>query len=290
MYITRHEHGWKLPVLQEELNYFQEDLQDALVKVTKKPSNLGSLLSTAITYTGYLSVLTPTSTELKRTLSIAAKTAMSIFNLADLSITTEYDLDVGEGPAFSLPQTGPTSYSNCHTWKMGYYLALACREKYVLDSLVTNSTDIARQSSLISNEYSYLMIDALKSFYNPETQIEEVITKLTDALRATDPNEIIEQTIDATLNLSVPEMEMIFRILEGDSEAFNKALEKTLNLHKKHWSSDEQMSGDPRGFIAIAPLGITCYAYDAGFPIEVESDYIPKYIIERQYLSNRKAS
>jgi Immunity protein 49 len=83
---------------------------------------------------------------------------------------------------------------------------------------------------------------------------------------------------------------MILRIIEGDAQAFNESLAKALELHKKHYSSDERMSGDPRGFIAIAPLGITCYAYDAGFPIEVESDYIPKYIVERQYLPNRKAS
>jgi Immunity protein 49 len=298
IHIARHEHGWEIPVLQEELNYYKEDLQDALVKVTKKPSNLGSLLRTAITYAGYLSVLDPNSTELKRTLRIAAYTAKAIFQLSDRSITIEYDLAVGEGPLFSFPQTGPTSDSNCRTWETGYYLALACREKHILDSLVTKPTEIARQSSLISNEYSYLMVDALKSFYNfgfldscePDTPINDTVQKLTAALRATDPNEIMESTIDAMLNLVVPAMEMIFRLLEGDSQAFNAALEKALNLHKKHWSSSEQISGDPRGFIAIAPLGIACYAYDAGFPIEVESEYIPKYIIEKQYLLQKKAA
>jgi Immunity protein 49 len=291
VYVARHKYGWKPDEIQEQLDYHTNDrLPKSLANIAKKPSNLSSLLRSAINYAGYLSVLEPSSPELKRALTIAANSAMSIFALADNSIAIEYDLWVGEGEAFSFPQTGPTSYGHSGTWQTGYYLALACREKHVLDSLVTKPTDIARQSSTIANEYEYLMIDALKSLYEPETPIAEVSEKLMAALRATDPDEVMEMTIDATLNIAVPEMEMIFRLLEGDSEAFNAALAKALELHKKHWSSTEQMSDDPRGFIAIAPLGIACYAYDAGFPIEVESEYIPKYILEKQFSAQQKAS
>jgi hypothetical protein len=300
MYIERHEHGWAPDEIQKRLNFYKEDLQDALNYVTKKPDNLSSLMRSALNYAGYLSVLEPNSAQLYRSLSIAANTVMSIFNLADLSITEEYDLYVGEGPAFSFPQTGPRSYSDSGRWQKGFYLAFACREKYVLESLVRKSTDIVRhpKASEGVNEYSHLIVDALKSFYNaavedslePYTTRGDTVKKLTAALKATDPSKVMESTIDGMLNLAVPEMEMIFRILEGDSEAFNASLAKALELHKKHWSSDEQMSGDPRGFIAIAPLGIACYAYDAGFPIEVESEYIPKYILEKQYRQQKKAS
>jgi hypothetical protein len=290
MHIARHNHHWEPEILKEQLDFGAEDLEHSLSRVTKKPNNLNSLFRNAISYAGYLSVLEPNSPKLKRALTIAANSAMSIFALADNSITIEYDLWVGEGEAFSFPQTGPTSYSHSGTWQTGYYLALACREKHVLDSLVTKPTDIARQSSTTANEYEYLMIDALKSLYDPETPIAEVPKKLNTALIATDPEKVMKMTIDVTLDIAVPEMEMIFRLLEGDGEAFNTALAKALELHKKHWSSTEQMSGDPRGFIAIAPLGIACYAYDMGFPIEVESEYIPKYILEKQFSAQQKAS
>jgi hypothetical protein len=299
IYVQRHEHGWEPDNLQERLDtYAHRRLPNSLDYVTIKPDNLSLLLRTAISYAGFISVLQPTSLELYRALRIATWTSECIFTLADPSVANSYDLHVGEGQPFSFPQTGPTGYSSCHTWETGYYLAFACREKQVLDSLVSRSTDIVRQSSLNSNEYSYLMVDALKSFYNsgcedsyqPDTSTEDTINKLTAAIEATDPNQIMELTIDATLNLAVPEMEMILRLIEGDGQAFNASLAKALELHKKHYSSDEQMSGDPRGFIAIAPLGIACYAYDAGFPIEVESEYIPKYILERQYLPTKKAS
>jgi hypothetical protein len=153
MQIARHKHYWEPETLKEQLDFGAEDLEHSLSRVTKKPNNLNSLFRNAISYAGYLSVLEPNSPELKRALTIAANSAMSIFALADNSITIEYDLWVGEGSAFSFPQTGPTSYSHCGTWQTGYYLALACREKHVLDSLVTKPTDIVRQSSTIANEY-----------------------------------------------------------------------------------------------------------------------------------------
>jgi hypothetical protein len=290
MYIARHEHGWEPENIRERLNHYEEDLQDSLNYVTKKPSNLGSLLRSALNYAGYLSVLEPNSVQIYRALSIAANTISSIFSLADLSITEKYDLYVGEGPAFSFPQTGPSTYSDSVTWKEGYFLAAACREKHVLDSLVSRSTDIMRQSSGGVNEYSHLVVDALKSFYNLETSIEETNEKLIAIAGATDESKIRPLTMDATINIVLPEMELISCILEGNVEHFNESLTDALNCHKRHWSSDEQMSGDPRGFIAIGLLGIACFAYDAGFPIEVESDYIPKCILERQFFAQKKAS
>jgi hypothetical protein len=293
MYIARHEHGWEPKNIQERLNYYTNRLPKSLANVTKKPDNLSSLLNVALTYAGYLSVLEPNSAQIYRALAIAANTVMSIFNLADLSITEEYDLYVGEGPAFSLPQTGSTSYSGSFNWQEGYYLAFACREKHVLDSLVRKSTDIMRQRSEGVNEYSHLMVDALKSFYSSyyesEDLIKETSMKLRAAIDATDVDKIIPLTIDGTINFALPAMELVASLLDGNVQNFNESLADALECHKKYWSDDER-SGDPRGFIAIAPLGLACAAYDAGFPIEVESEYIPKYILERQYLPKQKAS
>jgi hypothetical protein len=299
MYIARHEHGWNLNDLQEQLDYYAEDLQDALAKVSKKPGNLSSLLGVAIDYAGYLSVLEPTSFELRRALRIAAYTAKCIFSLADRSIAEEYDLDVGEGPLFSFPQTGPTSYSHSGTWQKGYYLGFVCREQHVLDSLVMRSTDVARQSSTIANEYEYLMIDALKSFYasryQADTRIEEssdeeTSQKLGAALDAADGDRIMLQTIDVTIGIALPEMGLLGSLLGGNPQRFNESLADALECHKKYWSSSEEMAGNPQGFIAIGPLGLACAAYDLGFPIEVESEYIPKYILEKQYLAKQQAS
>jgi hypothetical protein len=182
-------------------------------------------MRSAINYAGYLSVLEPNSIQIYRYLSIAANAIKCIFLLADRSMTEEYDLYIGEGQAFSFPQTGPSTYSDSVTCKEGYFLAAACREKRVLDVLVRRSTDIMRQSSAGVNEYSHLVVDALKSFYNLETSIEETNKKLIAIAGATDESKIRPLTIDATINIVLPEMELISCLLEGNIEQLNESLE-----------------------------------------------------------------
>ena len=47
-----------------------------------------------------------------------------------------------------------------------------------------------------------------------------------------------------------------------------------MTRHKIYWGSEDN-SMDGYGFIAWGPLALSCLAYDAGIPIEVESDYLP---------------
>ncbi|MGA5420707.1 Imm49 family immunity protein [Streptomyces lavendulocolor] len=37
-------------------------------------------------------------------------------------------------------------------------------------------------------------------------------------------------------------------------------------------------------YLALGPLAIACLAYDAGFPIDVESDYLPSELLNRAWL------
>lgn len=36
--------------------------------------------------------------------------------------------------------------------------------------------------------------------------------------------------------------------------------------------------------MALGPLAMACLAYDAGFPIEIESEYLPKALVERAWV------
>ncbi|MFF3148306.1 Imm49 family immunity protein, partial [Streptomyces sp. NPDC057927] len=50
-----------------------------------------------------------------------------------------------------------------------------------------------------------------------------------------------------------------------------------------YWTADEEresLTGD----VAIAPLAIACLAFDAGRPIEVESEYLPENLLDRSWL------
>lgn len=47
-------------------------------------------------------------------------------------------------------------------------------------------------------------------------------------------------------------------------------------------SADRALSSE--GLVALEPLAMACLANDAGFPIEIESDYLPKALVERAWV------
>ena len=67
------------------------------------------------------------------------------------------------------------------------------------------------------------------------------------------------------------------RLASPDSAILNSYLE----WHKEYWTADEKMAAKVSGLVALGPLAIACLAYDEGTPIEVESGYLPKYLLER---------
>jgi len=81
------------------------------------------------------------------------------------------------------------------------------------------------------------------------------------------------------LNVLVPEMQMLFRLALGEVGPFDDSLEFALERHKKYWSKSNRKK-DPDGFLALGALSISSAAFDAGFPVEVESDYVPRDLIE----------
>ncbi|MFE6769821.1 Imm49 family immunity protein [Streptomyces fimicarius] len=46
--------------------------------------------------------------------------------------------------------------------------------------------------------------------------------------------------------------------------------------HKEHRSTEPDIADSRHDWGALAPLAMACFARDAGFPIEVESDHLPK--------------
>ncbi|MFF9568067.1 Imm49 family immunity protein [Streptomyces sp. NPDC014685] len=49
---------------------------------------------------------------------------------------------------------------------------------------------------------------------------------------------------------------------------------------KEYWTADEDRTQNIEGFVAIAPLAITCLAKANGIPIEVESGYLPTALLD----------
>jgi hypothetical protein len=85
-------------------------------------------------------------------------------------------------------------------------------------------------------------------------------------------------------NILYPPINLFHRSVRKDEADFNQALVEALELHKAYWTADEDRANDPEGRIALGPLAVACLAYDGGIPIEVESDYLPKHLLQPGWL------
>ncbi|MGW2647865.1 immunity 49 family protein [Streptomyces sp. NPDC001393] len=131
------------------------------------------------------------------------------------------------------------------------------------------------------NEYIYHWVAALQAYW---LHRPELVDELTQAFQSSHPDTARIAPRDLLQNILYPPINLFYRFLRQDAPGFNQALAEAVELHKAYWTADEDRTDDPSGMVALAPLAIACLAYDGGMPIEVESDYLPKHLLQRDWL------
>jgi hypothetical protein len=76
-----------------------------------------------------------------------------------------------------------------------------------------------------------------------------------------------------------PEMELGTRALQGDVAKFDAAMLHAIERHHCYYGGDGK--DDLRGQLALEPLAMACFAHDLGVTTNIESDYAPRWLIER---------
>lgn len=77
-------------------------------------------------------------------------------------------------------------------------------------------------------------------------------------------------------------MEMFHRLVREDHAGFNTELADAVRWHKEYWSTGDNAL-QATGLVALPPLAVACLAYDASSPVEVESEYLPIALLERDW-------
>jgi hypothetical protein len=126
------------------------------------------------------------------------------------------------------------------------------------------------------DEYIYAWVETLQSFWLGREDMSE---KLVAAVEGTNP-QVITGDSELTLKVLYPPLNLFYRFLRRDAEQFNQALVEAVTWHKEYWPADEDRAISIEGLVALGPLAMVCIARDAGMPIEVESEYLPKELIE----------
>ncbi|WNF27163.1 immunity 49 family protein [Streptomyces sp. C11-1] len=179
----------------------------------------------------------------------------------------------------ALHATGPQYYAHAGAWLTAFYLAVACREKNRLTALCQVPVSLLRQSSAPFDEFVYAWIETLQDYWLGGPDLG---AKLVAAIDGTDPSRDHISDPETTAKILYPPMEMFHRLVREDHSGFNQALADALQWHKEYWSTEDN-SLQATGLVALPALAVACLAYDAGFPIEVESEYLPIALLERDW-------
>ncbi|MFF6999481.1 immunity 49 family protein [Streptomyces sp. NPDC008313] len=177
---------------------------------------------------------------------------------------------------FHLPATGSQSYVNAGTWVTSFYLALICHEKERLRELAEVPVSLLRASGAVFDEYIYSWVETLQGFWLGRTDVGD---NLVAAVQGTGPDSAQYADQEFLSKILHPPIILFYHYLREDHDEFNDALVDALRWHKSYWSADEDRAITSDGFVALGPLAIACLALDSGFPINVESAYLPKSIL-----------
>ncbi|WP_307665883.1 immunity 49 family protein [Streptomyces sp. V1I1] len=166
-------------------------------------------------------------------------------------------------------------------WLTAYYLAAICRENDRVNQLAQVPVSFLRESGAEFDEYIYAWVEALQNawFGRPETW-----DSLVTAVSGTNPETTQVASKELMLKILYPPLELFHRYQRQEAEQFNAALVDALTWHKEYWTANEARSLSGEGLVALGPLAIACMAYDADMPIEVESEYLPKHLLQRSWV------
>ncbi|UFS99185.1 immunity 49 family protein [Nocardia huaxiensis] len=84
-----------------------------------------------------------------------------------------------------------------------------------------------------------------------------------------------------------PRTRLLERLVAGDHAGFDSALAEALTRYSTFYSSGSR-SDQFDGQLNFEVLGLACRAADQGFPITVESDYLPRRVIEGAWLTSTR--
>ncbi|MFF8831885.1 immunity 49 family protein [Streptomyces sp. NPDC015131] len=181
----------------------------------------------------------------------------------------------------TLPASGPSTMADAGLWLQAFWLAVVCREQQRMTELCEIPLERLRSSDGRYDEYVYHWVDTLQTYWLRRPGLVE---KLTTTIQTSDPSVATTIPRDMLQGLMYPPINLFYHFVRKNEEGFGPALVEALKLHRAYWTLTEDRATDIDGTVALGPLAIACLAYDGKLPFDVESEYLPKHLLEHGWL------
>ena len=260
------------------LDNFYAELENNLNAFQERPQNLGFFFEEVMKNIGYATAIGKSNDELIDLYQLANELGTAIF-VSYAGVDGAQAISF-KGKKYSFEVKLSTAYVDCLTWNKSFYLAIILRDKEKINTLRSVPGEVFRNADVKGDEFDYKFIDFMKGLYDQNVNIGNLLIETMDA---SDPGDLPESRHDYVLEIKVPELTLYRCFLSNEPEEFNEKLEKALNDHKYYWSKKDRAL-DSKGWISLPITAACVVAFGSkDFPINVESDYLPAWLVEGDF-------
>jgi hypothetical protein len=258
-----------------------EGLSDSIQSLEQSPRGFGGTLSEAVMHVQARLAVNPDASGIDTWEAVVSAMQVGSAMFASASATEGTIQCRIDHELRTVPATGPQPYANAGNWLTALWFTIVCRDQNRMTQLCEVPLDLLRASGAEHDEYMYHWVDALQAYWLERPGLVE---KLVAAIEGSYPGVARIAERDLLEKILYQPINLFHRFLRKDHDGFNQALVEALEFHKAYWTANEERERSVEGYIALGPLAIACLAQDAGFPIEVESDYLPSELLNRAWL------
>lgn len=269
--VQRHDPKLSRPRIESAIMVRERGIEGGLAKPFLTADNLAALLQLGFALAQYCCALNPSDRRIARGLSVVARAGALLFAA---SATSSRELLFVDDRRLELGPFDNVNSISPRAWMQGFYAGMVLRDVYALDLLADVDLDLIRQAPSSTDEFGYLHIAALQAYQRREDDAPE---RTLAALRATEPEGVSDGLKDWALRIAVPEIELLFRLIDRDSVNIGQAATQALEQHRTYYTrSDAPVLGQ----LALGPAALAARARDLGLDVAPASDYIPEWLLD----------
>uniref|UniRef100_UPI00140AFBAA immunity 49 family protein n=1 Tax=Pseudoalteromonas sp. Z9A5 TaxID=2686355 RepID=UPI00140AFBAA len=165
-------------------------------------------------------------------------------------------------------------------WQQAFFCAAIVRDQDAMDSLAKFPVSVMRQCSTTNSEAEYALVELIQAIHRRVSNDEglEVFRKAIEEVKLNNTDPWVNYCTSGKVGFILAFM------MEGEitpSEALVNALNDSWEYHERFCDKGYQQ---PNFYMPIVLLGLTCMAKDYGNELNVQSDFIPQFYIDGDYL------
>ncbi|MEL0634488.1 immunity 49 family protein [Pseudoalteromonas carrageenovora] len=187
-----------------------------------------------------------------------------------------YDLPVVTWNGKGMLENG---YAAPSEWIDAYFLAVITRDTESMDSLANFPIETMKQSATQAGPVSYKLVEVFQAYHHHQADYPKLLDECMGMA--------VKQNDDWAIYIAFGYLETLAALSPATFDVgcdFNEALAKNLQAQERYHIYEAGPDHAPvDSFLPIQLLGMACMWHDMGNEVTVESDSLPRFLINGTY-------